>query len=217
MPRVLLTGGSRGIGQAIKNRLSLDYEVIAPTRDELDLADHDSVDRFIKNGCEFDILINNAGINIIKPTLEITASDIRLINSINLESPLLLAKACIPFMQNQKRGSIVNISSIWGVRSKEQRALYSSTKFALIGQTKALARELGEHNILVNAVCPGFTATELTLASLNKEQRDEMLKSVPLGRFADPKEIANIVAYLVSDENSYLTGQAIVIDGGFTA
>lgn len=217
MRRVLLTGASRGIGEAIKKKLSSDYVVCAPNRDELDLADHDSVDRFIKSGCEFDVLINNAGINIIKPAIEISASDIRLINTINLESPLLLAKACIPYMQRQKRGSIVNVSSIWGVRSKEHRTLYSSTKFGLIGQTKALARELGEDNILVNAVCPGFTDTELTKASLNREQREEVLKSVPLGRFADPTEIANLVAYLVSEENSYITGQAIVIDGGFTA
>jgi 3-oxoacyl-[acyl-carrier protein] reductase len=217
MRKVLLTGASRGIGEAIKKKLSADYIVRVPDRDELDLADSDSVQRFIKYGCEFDVLINNAGINIIKPTIDITASDIRLINTINLESPLLLAKACIPYMQKQKRGSIVNISSIWGIRSKEQRALYSSTKFGLIGQTKALARELGEYNILVNAVCPGFTDTELTKSSLNSEQREEMLKSVPLGRFADPSEIANFVAYLISVENSYITGQAILIDGGFTA
>ena len=111
----------------------------------------------------------------------------------------------------------MNISSIWGIRTKEYRSLYSGTKFGLIGQTKALARELAQHNILVNAVCPGFTNTELTATSLTPIQLSNTIQDVPLGRLAEPHEIAELVAFLISDKNSYLTGQAITIDGGYTA
>ena len=134
MLKVLLTGGSRGIGKAIKLNLGSDYHVFTPSSDELDLSQPESVQYFIAKGCDYDILINNAGINIIKPSIEITPEDIRLINTVNLESPLVLSKACFPYMKKRGRGSIVNISSIWGVRSKEYRALYSGTKFGLIGQ-----------------------------------------------------------------------------------
>jgi 3-oxoacyl-[acyl-carrier protein] reductase len=217
MRRVLLTGGSRGIGRAIKENLSCDFEVIAPSREELDLLDNASIDTFMRRNREFDIVINNAGINIIKPLQDISDLDIRKINTINLESPLKLIRECVPHMKEQNYGRIVNLSSIWGVRSKELRTLYSGTKFGLIGQTKALARELGEHNILLNAVCPGFTNTELTSASLSKQQRDEMESEIPVKRFAQPDEIAELVAFLVGNLNTYITGQAIVIDGGFTA
>jgi NAD(P)-dependent dehydrogenase (short-subunit alcohol dehydrogenase family) len=217
MRRVLLTGGSRGIGRAIKEKLSYDFEVIAPSREELDLLDNASIDRFMVRNREFDILINNAGINIIKPLQDISDLDIRNINTVNLESPLKLIRECVPHMKEQNYGRIVNLSSIWGVRSKELRTLYSGTKFGLIGQTKALARELGEHNILLNAVCPGFTNTELTSASLSKQQRDDMESEIPVKRFAQPDEIAELVAFLVGNLNTYVTGQAIVIDGGFTA
>lgn len=215
--RVLLTGGSRGIGEAIKSLLSNDFEVCAPSRGELDLLDDVSINRYLNNSHNFDVLVNNAGINIIKPVEEITPNDIRQINMLNLEAPLKLSQALIPFMKQNRYGKIVNISSIWGVRSKEYRTLYSGTKAGLIGQTKALARELGGHNILVNAVCPGFTDTDLTKASLTYEQRKYLESDIPLKRFAEPKEIANLVAFLIGESNTYITGQGILIDGGFTA
>lgn len=218
MKRVLLTGASRGIGKAIYDELKNDYEVIAPTKEELNLEDIESINNFIKNcSTNFDILINNAGINIIKEIDSILDEDIEKINTTNLVAPLKLIQFASKGMKENKNGKIINISSIWGIRSKEKRTLYSGTKFGLIGITKALARELGEYNILVNAICPGFTATDLTMQSLNKEELEDLQNQIPLKRLASPNEIAKTIKFLISDENSYITGQSIIIDGGFTA
>jgi len=215
--RVLLTGGSRGIGKAIYKELKNEYEVIIPTRKELNLSSVKSIVNYFKTNENFDILINNAGINIIKDIASIKDEDIEKINQINLVAPLKLIQNVVKNMKQNNFGKIVNISSIWGVRSKEKRTLYSGTKFGIIGQTKALARELGEYNILVNAICPGFTATDLTMQSLSKKELKEITQQIPLQRMAKPKEIAKSVKFLISDDNSYITGQTLVIDGGYTA
>ena len=218
MKRVLLTGATRGIGKAIYEEIKDIYDVVVPTRDELDLGNIKSINEyFSKNSLEFDIIINNAGINIIKSIDLILDEDIEKINMINLIAPLKLIQKVTPHMKRNKYGKILNISSIWGIRSKEKRTLYSGTKYGIIGQTKALSRELGEYNILINALCPGFTATELTMQSLNEKELEEIKKEIPLGRLADPKEIAKSVKFLISEENTYITGQTLVVDGGFTA
>ncbi|WP_392343955.1 SDR family NAD(P)-dependent oxidoreductase [Pseudoalteromonas prydzensis] len=213
---VLLTGGSRGIGHVIRTLfIDAGFNVIAPSRDELDLSSEASINAFFKSTmAEYDVVINNAGINIIKPILEITSEDLQLINQINLSAPLQIIQHCVPYMKGQQSGRIINVSSIWGVRSKEYRTLYSGTKFGLIGYTKALARELAEDNILVNAVCPGFIDTELTEKSLSESQKEELLKQVPLNRLGKPEEIAKYILYLAT-ENTFITGQATIIDGGF--
>lgn len=218
MKRVLLTGASRGIGKAIYNELKNDYEVITPTKEELNLENIESINNFIKNcSIGFDILINNAGINIIKEIDSILDEDIEKINTTNLVAPLKLIQFVSKEMKENRNGKIINISSIWGIRSKEKRTLYSGSKFGLVGITKALARELGEYNILVNAVCPGFTGTDLTMQSLSKEELEDLQNQIPLKRLAKPNEIAKTIKFLISDENSYITGQTIIIDGGFTA
>lgn len=217
--KVLVTGGSRGIGKAICEVLEETglYEVVAPTRNEMDLSDPQSVSDYCSQGLEFDVLINNAGINIIKEIENISHEDMLAITQINLHTPLMLIQKTIPHMKQNHFGRIVNISSIWGVRSKEYRTLYSGTKFGIIGETKALARELGSYNILINALCPGFVATDLTNATVPKEEQERIRETIPLRRFARPEEIAQCVAFLVSEQNSYITGQTQVIDGGFTA
>ncbi len=215
--KILVTGGSRGIGASIVQTLQQEHDVIAPTSDELDLSSADSVKRYCDTFPKVDAVINNAGINIIKPISDVTDEEIERLNNINYLSPLKLCRAAIPNMQSQGFGRIINISSIWGVRSLAERGLYSGSKTALIGLTRALARELGEDNILVNAVCPGFIDTELTQRSLTPEAREKLLSQVPLKRLGKPREISNLVRFLVSQDNSYITGQALVIDGGFTA
>jgi 3-oxoacyl-[acyl-carrier protein] reductase len=215
--RVLLTGGSRGIGYAIYEELKDSYDLSIPTQKELDLSSLDSIENYFKNNPIFDILINNAGINIIKDIESILDEDIAKINQINLVAPLKLIQYCVKNMKLNNYGKIVNISSIWGVKSKEKRTLYSGTKFGIIGQTKALARELGEYNILINAICPGFTATKLTMDSLTTDELKDITNQIPLQRLATPNEIAKSVKFLIGDDNSYITGQTIIIDGGFTA
>ena len=214
---VLLTGGSRGIGKAIYDELINEFNVIAPSRVELDLSDLNSIDKYFKSSANIDILINNAGINIIKEIENILDEDVNEVNTVNLVAPLKLIQNCVKNMKINKFGKIVNISSIWGIRSKEKRTLYSATKFGIIGQTKALSRELGKYNILINAICPGFTATDLTMESLSKDELINIESEIPLGRLASSAEIAKSVKFLISDENTYITGQTLIIDGGFTA
>jgi len=217
---VLITGVSRGIGKAIKNELQgyHHYNLILPTRRDMDLTDLHNISNYLHDLKEpIDILINNAGINIINNVEAITQEAINAMLTVNLSAPLALMQACVPHMKAQRWGRIVNISSIWGVRSKEFRTLYSATKFGLNGITKALSRELGEYNILVNAVCPGYVNTELTNKNVPPDEQERIKATIPLRRFAEPEEIAKVIKFLISDENTYITGQTIIIDGGFLA
>jgi 3-oxoacyl-[acyl-carrier protein] reductase len=217
---VLITGVSRGIGKAIKEVLAEanQYDLITPSRKELDLASRASITSYFeKNKNQIDVLINDAGINVLKSIEDIQEKNIEEMLAVNLVAPIFLIQACVPFMKSQKWGRIVNISSIWGISSKELRTLYSATKFGLNGITKSLARELGEYNILINAVCPGYVNTELTNKNVPAAEQEKIKATIPLRRFAEPDEIAKLVRFLISDENTYMTGQAILVDGGFLA
>jgi NAD(P)-dependent dehydrogenase (short-subunit alcohol dehydrogenase family) len=214
---VLITGSSRGIGKAIHDVLSDtgQYTISAPTRQEMRLNEPESIERYLQKVTGVDILINNAGINILKAVDKIDDNSLHQMLSVNLEAPLRLIRRIVPYMKSHMFGRIVNISSIWGIQSKELRTLYSMTKFGLNGITKALGRELGAYNILVNSVCPGYVNTELTQKNIPFHEQEIIKKTIPLGRFAEPKEIATFIKFLISDENSYITGQTLVIDGGF--
>jgi 3-oxoacyl-[acyl-carrier protein] reductase len=216
---VLVTGGSGGIGKSIVDRLSKDsnYIVHAPKRIVLNLESKESIATFFDSFSQYDILINNAGVNDPKNIEEIVDERIQVELNINLLAPFLLIKHCVPHMKRQGYGRIVNVSSIWGIRSKEKRTLYSAAKFGLNGITKSLARELGPYNILINSICPGYVNTSLTQKNITCDEQDKIKKDIPLKRFAEPKEIAECIAFLISERNSYMTGQSLIIDGGFLA
>ena len=217
--KVLITGGSRGIGKEICEIFTSNgHEVVAPTRNELDLSDRDSVRCFVEKYKSYGIesIINNAGINPLNNIDMIEEADLDECFQVNLLSPTMLVGGLVENMKTQKKGYIVNIGSIWGVVSKEKRAVYSMTKNGIHGLTNTLAVELGQFNILVNTVCPGFTKTELTAKNVSKSEEEALSLNIPLGRFAEPREIAKLVYFLGSEENTYITGQKIIIDGGFT-
>lgn len=217
--KVLLTGGTGGIGSSIMARLAGDagYEVHAPSRAELDLESRGSIKAFFARSSDYDIVVNNAGINVPELIEDISEEHIQASLGVNLVAPLLIIQQCVPHMKRQRFGRIVNVSSIWGVRSKERRTLYSATKFALNGITRSLARELGPFNVLVNSICPGYVNTALTRRNVTPEEQVAIVREIPLGRFAEPEEIAESIAFLVSVANSYMTGQTLIVDGGFLA
>lgn len=216
---VLITGASQGIGNAIADKLRSDgYECLTPTRKEMDLTCSKSIASYMGSlNCELYGLVNNAGINILADIENIDEDNIEQMLQVNLQAPLMLIKYAAKSMKKNGCGKIVNISSIWGVRSKAHRTLYSATKFGINGVTRALAREFGEHNILVNSVAPGYVNTEMTKKNVPLDDQIKIKKDIPLGRFAEPSEIANVIGFLISDQNQYITGQTIVVDGGFLA
>lgn len=216
---VLLTGGSRGIGEAILKLLnSKGYLIIAPPRSELDLLSNNSIEEFVKKyqKTKIDIVINNAGVNNPQWIEEITDENLFETVQVNLVAPILLARGFVSGMKKRRWGRIINISSMFGIVARGKQVLYSASKHGLNGMTKALALELAPYNILVNSVCPGFTRTDLVVKRNTLEKIKLFEKDVPLGRLAEPIEIANLVEFLISDKNTYITGSSIVIDGGFT-
>ena len=186
----------------------------------LDFKNDDSIKNFfnyLHSYKKIDIIINNAGINKIDDISNVDTEDWNRIFKVNLDGPFKLIKEVSPIMKKNNYGRIINVSSIFGVVSKEKRSSYSSTKWGIIGLTKSSALDLSKYNILVNSVSPGFVDTELTSKILGKSGIKEVSKNIPLGRLAKASEIANIIAYLSSDLNTYITAQNIIIDGGFTS
>ena len=217
--RVLVTGGSRGIGHAVVQELSQknNWEVIAPSRDKLDLTDFNSIIEFTKDIAPFNALVNVAGLNELRTLENIDDESLDVMLKTNLSGPLKLIQAIVPGMKTLGGGKILSFSSIWGMRSKEIRTLYSMGKFGLRGMTAALARELGPDNILLNTIAPGYVLTDMTFKNVPEEERKKICKEIPLGRMAQPEEIAKVVSFLISPDNTYITGQTIIVDGGFLA
>jgi NAD(P)-dependent dehydrogenase (short-subunit alcohol dehydrogenase family) len=213
----LITGASRGIGAAIAARLQGEgIRVLSPLSKALDLSSSVSIDRYLSTLTQpIDILINNAGINRLGSIDEISSTDFEDVIQINLLGHFRLTQGLVKGMKARRYGRIVNISSIWSLVSRERRMAYSATKAAINGLTRAQALELAPYNILVNALAPGYVNTDLTKKNNTSVELEAIATQIPLGRLAEPSEIAECVAFLCSPKNSYITGQVIAIDGGY--
>ena len=214
----LVTGASRGIGLAVATRFEeLGARVLAPTRAELDLADRASTERYLAGLDQpIDILVNDAGFNRLAGLEETDDELIRETLEVNLVAPLRLARALAPAMAERGWGRVVNISSVWAVVAKERRLPYIVSKTGLNGLTRAIAVEFGSRGVLVNAVAPGFVLTEMTTQNNSPEEIAAIARGVPLRRMAQPAEIAELVAFLASSRNTFMTGQIVVCDGGYS-
>lgn len=217
--KALVTGGARGIGKVVCQRFEkAGYQVVAPTRAEMDLSDPESVAAYVAANQDqvFDTIVNNAGINEPHEIEDITDDELQRTMAINLMAPIQLLRGFVGGMKRRGYGRIVNVGSIWAVVSKAGRCTYAASKNGIHGVTNTLAVELAPYHILVNTVCPGFTLTDLTYQNNTAEQIADITKDIPLGRMAEPWEIAELIYFVGSEANTYMTGQKITIDGGFT-
>ena len=220
MRTALITGASRGIGKAIAAELAAaGWNILVPSRAELDLSVPESVERYcaeIQAQASVDALINNAGINVLNLVTDLQDDDWAAMLQVNVTAPRKLVQAVAGGMIRRRWGRIVNISSVFSIVSRAKRSAYSTTKAAINGFTRTAAIELGPDGILVNALCPGYVETDLTYINNSPADIEAIKQTIPLRRLAAPEEIARLVAFLCSDANTYITGQTIIADGGFT-
>jgi len=214
---VLITGGSRGIGKSIADKFkSKGFQVLIPSRNEMNLADNSTIESYCSSiKCEIDVIINCAGINTIATLNELKDMDLGSMIQIDLFAPLKIIQCLNGKMGKTRTGYVVNISSIWSFVSKEGRIGYTAAKSAINGVTRTLALEYATNNILVNSVAPGYVNTELTKQNNSETEIANISSLIPLKRLAEPEEIANLVYFLSSEDNTYITGQTIIIDGGY--
>lgn len=238
---ILVTGATRGIGKQIADDLAmlnaqliltgthpdqiLELNNYAKSRNInttyycVDLLNKESLDIFIEKLSDhpkIDGLVNNAGINRLNYINDIVENDWDEMIAVNLTAPFRLLKAISKKMIVHQFGRIINIASIFSKISKEKRSAYSATKFGLHGLTVGVSNDLARHNILVNTLSPGFVMTDLTRKNLTTTEMEQLANQVPAKRLADVKDISNVAVFLLSEMNTYLTGQNIVVDGGFT-
>lgn len=236
----VVTGASRGIGKSIALELAkqgadvvVNYAGSVDRANEVvkeigalgrkaisiqcDVSNTDSVNAMMKEALEsfgnIDILVNNAGITRDNLLMRMKDSEWDDVINTNLKGVFLCTKAVTRPMMKQRKGRIINITSIVGVTGNPGQANYVAAKAGVIGFTKTTAKELAQRNITVNAIAPGFITTDMT-DKLTEEVKNSMLTQIPLGQFGRPEDIANAVVFLASDDSSYITGQTLHIDGG---
>jgi 3-oxoacyl-[acyl-carrier protein] reductase len=225
----LVTGGSKGIGKSIDDTLvengcqvistSRTNKTYNPAIQPLDLGCQKSIAYFIEyidTLPKIDCFINNAGINIPESIWEMQESSLTSTLNVNLLGPATVLQAVANKMRLQKHGRIVNVASIAGLVAKKRASAYSSSKAGLLGLTRAIAMDMAEFGVLVNAVSPGPTLTSMVEELLSEQDCQKIVDNIPLRRMANPEEIARVILFLCSDLNTYITGQNIVVDGGFT-
>ncbi len=236
----VVSGGSKGLGLALcQGLLERGYKVATFSRksseqleqlshqydgslfwQSIDITDAKGLSAFLKEVKSrfgrIGYLVNSAGMANEGLLTTMKESDISRMVSVNLEGALLLSKLCVKQMMVAQHGAIVNISSIVGHRGYKGVSAYASTKAALDGMTRAMSAELGAMGIRVNSVSPGFMETDMT-ATLTDKQKARITRRTPLGRLGTVKDVSDVVAFLLSDEARFVTGQTITVDGGFTA
>lgn len=237
MKNVLITGASRGIGKECARAFAKEnYRVFInynkSEKEALDLAEEIngiaikcdvSNSKDIKNMFSFietnyggiDVLINNAGISKIKLLTDTTEEEYNEVFDTNMKSVYLVTKSALPYMINKKMGKIINISSMWGITGASMEVIYSASKAAVIGFTKALSKELGPSNINVNCIAPGVINTDMN-KHLDEETLIYLSNETPLMRLGKTEDVAGAALFLASDNSSFITGQVLSVDGGIT-
>lgn len=218
MKTILLTGANGAIGQAILNKFHLhNYQVIAPTRSEMNLADPLSIKNYMENlQKNMDGFIHCAGFNAPKSIHELTHDDIVNTMQINTFSFYDIISFLLPQFKSQKSAFILGVSSIYGSFSRAKRLAYATSKHALNGMIKTLAIELGPYNIKVNGIAPGFVDTKMTRQNNTDEMIENFKSKIPLRTLALTTDIANACFFLCSEENTYINGEILTIDGGYS-
>lgn len=237
---VVVTGGARGIGRSICQRFVESganiavFDVVEESSTEIaqlirankdnifffkvDVSESPTVEKatgkVIDKFSHIDILVNNAGITRDRLILRMREEDWGKVIQINLNGAFNCIKAVSPFMLRRRRGRIINVSSVIGLRGNAGQANYAASKAGLVGLTKSCAREFATRGITVNAVAPGFIQTGMTKKLIEKGEGERLISQIPLGRAGSPEEVAALVEYLSTDEASYITGEVIRIDGG---
>jgi 3-oxoacyl-[acyl-carrier protein] reductase len=235
---VLVSGGSRGLGLSIIDALleegrsvvtfsrksteaisSIQRQNSRLTFMTADMEDAESLSRVVKDTEKqigpIDALVNNAGVALDGVLATMPEADIEKVININLVGTLRLTRQAVRRMIVRRRGCIVNISSIIGLRGYSGLAVYSASKGGMDAMTRALARELGDRNIRVNSIAPGYLETEMT-HGLSEQQKGQIVRRTPLGRLGQPRDVTGAVSFLLSDAAAFITGQTLTIDGGIT-
>ena len=237
---VLITGGTRGIGKAIALKFAqegynliinyvsdrtdikkLEEEFIKYNVDVLfikaDVSNFEECKKMIDKSIEkfktIDVLINNAGITKDNLLLRMSVEDFEQIIDINLKGTFNVTKNVVPYMMKKRKGKIVNLASVVGISGNAGQCNYAASKSGIIGFTKSIAKELASRNILANCVAPGFIDTDMT-SILNDNVKENINSQIPLKRMGKSEEIANSVYFLAGEENTYITGQVLNVDGG---